>query len=68
MSETSEPTNDWELTDKDAIATYNTISSIVGEMLREGKVQRTPRVDELLVDLSTMVSYALKTHRRADMH
>jgi hypothetical protein len=61
--------NDMELTDEDAVATYKTISSIVAELLREGGVQRTPRVDELLVDLSTMVVYALGTQRpKADQH
>lgn len=54
------------LTEPDALRTYKIIDTIVGELLAEGKVERTPKIDELLQDLSTMVIYALK--KRGTLH
>lgn len=56
-----------ELTDEDAISTFHTISALLVELLREGNVQRTARVEELLVDVHMMVAYALK-NRTPLMH
>ena len=54
---------DQALIDQDAIDTFNAIGRTVSALLAEGKVERTPRVDELLQDLSALTVYALGTRK-----
>lgn len=49
--------------EEDARRTYDAIGSILQELMEEGKVEKTPRVRELLRDLSTLVVYALGTRK-----
>ena len=54
---------DMRVVDRDALETYDAIGSVIEEILREGQVERTPRISELVRDLSTLVVYALATRK-----
>jgi hypothetical protein len=57
------------LVDEDALRTFHAIGALVGNLLEEGKVERTPRIEEMLNDLSTLVVYALGTRKyRQEAH
>ncbi|MBB3910160.1 hypothetical protein [Sphingomonas desiccabilis] len=62
------PVEDREMDDvgEDMVETYQTLGRILEAILVEGKVERTPKIRELLNDHSTMVIHALGCRPRAN--
>ena len=54
---------DMRLVDEDAIRTYEAISRNVGALLRAGKVERTPEVEEIVSNITALTVYALGTRK-----
>lgn len=54
---------DMKVVDRDAVETFEAIGRTLGAILDEGKVERTPRINQLLEDLSALTVYALGTRK-----